>query len=108
MKKILVVLVLSIASFGANAGEQTGKIKYFDVRVTDNLHYLELEGERGDKPACARGNYWMIKDENSAAGKSQVSIVLAALMAGKSITIYGNGTCERWGDGEDIRMIRIK
>lgn len=50
----------------------------------------------------------MIADENSAAGKTQISMIMAAYMASKPITIIGTGNCTRWRDGEDISGIQFK
>jgi len=50
----------------------------------------------------------MIKDENTTYGKSQFSMVLAAYLSGKKVTIIGSGACNRWGDGEDIETLVIE
>jgi hypothetical protein len=50
----------------------------------------------------------MIKNENSVAGKSQISLLLAAQAAGKPVAITGAGTCTRWGDGEDIDVLVVQ
>lgn len=108
MKKLtLFVLVASLVA-NAYAGSQTGQVKWFRVRQSDNLHYLGLEGTKAGGPACATQSYWIIKDENSVAGKSQVSMIIAAYLAGKAITIQGANTCTRWGDGEDINILTFE
>ncbi len=91
----------------AVAGEQTGKVKELVVR-NDGLHYFWLQGEPSGKPVCARNAYWMIQDENSAAGKSQLSIILSAQAQQKSVRVVGTGSCTRWSDGEDISYISIQ
>ncbi|WP_102796411.1 hypothetical protein [Bowmanella denitrificans] len=53
-------------------------------------------------------HYWVIKDENSTAGKSQFSMLMAAYAAGKTVRIIGNNTCTRWADGEDILEVYLK
>lgn len=90
-----------------SAGSQTGKIQQLIVR-SDNLHYVILAGTPTGRPACTGAmRYFMIKDENSAAGKSQYSALLAASLAGKVITVAGTNACTRWPDGEDISYIEI-
>lgn len=109
MKKIT-VLLFTLFSFSAFAGEQTGKVSTLYARAKDGLHLVTLtEGSaRSNSPACATHNYWLIKDENSVTGKSQFSQLLAAKMSGKSVSIHGLNTCSRWGDGEDINIIIIQ
>ena len=98
-------MALSVVSHAK--GQLTGTVDQLYVRAHDNLHYVTLnaDSERTGSPQCATNGYFMIMDENSAAGKSQYSLLLAAKMANKRIKIVGNGTCNRWGDGEDISYI---
>jgi hypothetical protein len=56
-------------------------------------------------PDCAKHAYYMIKDENSSAGKRQLATLLAAKTSGKEVTVHGDNTCTRWGDGEDVELI---
>jgi hypothetical protein len=35
-------------------------------------------------------------------------IILVAHAAGKTVSITGMNTCNRWGDGEDVNLIKIK
>ncbi|CDU08704.1 conserved hypothetical protein [Vibrio coralliirubri] len=105
-----ITLILFIISNTANAGSQTGKVSTLYARASDNLHLVTLTGgtAKTDSPTCATKGYWLIRDENSIAGKSQFSQLLAAKMAGKTVTISGLNSCIRWGDGEDINTIIIK
>lgn len=96
-------------SLACHAGNQEGKISRLYARAGDNLHLVELTGgTKTNSPACATNGYWLIKDENSTAGKSQFSQLLAAQLAGKTVAITGLGTCTRWSDGEDINVVVIK
>lgn len=108
--KFKIIPFLLFMTFGASAGTQTGKIGTLYARASDNLHLVILTGgtAKTGSPACARNGYWLIKDENSVAGQSQFSQLLAAKMAGKTVQINGMNTCSRWGDGEDINTIIIK
>ena len=51
---------------------------------------------------------WMIKDENSVVGKSQLSMLLTVYVSGKTVTVIGDGTCTRWHDGEDVNVIYLQ
>lgn len=106
--KILLFTILTLTSTISTAGSQSGKVGTLYARA-DNLHLVELVGgtEKINSPDCANQNYWLIKDENSASGKSQFSQLLAAKMAGKTVSIRGLNTCKRWLDGEDINTIVI-
>jgi hypothetical protein len=110
-----VINKLAVISFGlllasnCFAGWQSGKIAVINVRASDGLHWVVLEGQPQGRPACASVQiYWIIKDENSVAGKSQISLLLAAQAAGKPVSITGLGTCTRWGDGEDINVVAVQ
>ena len=107
MKKILISLFCIVSSF-TYAGTQAGTVTNIIVRQSDGLHYFYVSGTAVDRPACAaKQNYWMIKDEHSVAGKSQLSMLLTAYASGKTVKILGSGTCSRWGDGEDLNEIHL-
>lgn len=107
---VKMIPVLCMATFGVHAGTQTGKVETLYARASDNLHLVTLSGgtAKTGSPSCATRGYWLIRDENSVAGKSQFSQLLAAKLAGATVTITGLNTCSRWGDGEDINTIVIK
>ena len=110
MKKISFVIGIALlCSVGQlYAGDQTGTVKYVIVRASDGLVYFLLQdGTPANKPACATKDYWMIKDENSNAGKQQYSMILAAHASGKTVKVGGLGACTRWSDGEDVNYIQI-
>lgn len=105
--KICFIVALLMLCGDVFAGAQVGKVKSVVAR-DDGLHFVFLEGAAATgKPACAKNSYWMIRDENSTAGKSQLSILLAAHVSGKTISIEGKNTCTRWGDGEDISAVLL-
>lgn len=111
MHKYKKLLLLSVAVWAnsLSASTQTGKIVSIHVRE-DGLHWFYVSGRRTTKPACATNSesYWMIKNENSTAGKSQLSVLLSAHMAGKEVVIQGSDTCIRWADGEDISTVILR
>jgi hypothetical protein len=101
-------LLLFVVSLPAMSGEQYGKVSQIIVRGSDGLHYFWLEGGSSGKPQCSKNTYWMIRDENSAAGKSQFAILLSAQAQQKSIKVVGSGSCTRWSDGEDVDYISVQ
>ncbi|WNO07961.1 hypothetical protein [Teredinibacter sp. KSP-S5-2] len=107
MKKVLVVLVLSLVSSSVFAGSGSGTVEWVRVRASDNLHYFKLTGAHNSRPNCATNSAWTIKDENSPAGKTQISILMAAWVSGKEVEVVGNNDCTRWGDIEDANEVVI-
>lgn len=107
MKKLVMLFCCFISGAGFS-GTQEGKITEVLVRQSDGLHYFFMSGTASNKPSCAINTYWMIKDENSLAGKSQFSMVLTAYASGKTVRIDGTGACTRWSDGEDINVIYLR
>lgn len=87
------------------AGTGFGKVKFLLTRTHDGLQYVKIKGERAGKPACATNDYFMIRDEKSDTGKAQYAMLMSAYLAGKTVAIEGAGTCNRWGDGEDIESV---
>ena len=51
--------------------------------------------------------YWMVRDENSNAGKGHFAMLMGAKLAAKAVAIQGSNACTRWVDGEDIEYVRI-
>lgn len=93
----------------AFAAERYGRVKEINVRASDGMTWIVIEGHvSGTAPQCATHDYMMIRDENSAGGKSQIAILLSAFMAKINVQIQGNMTCNRWGDGEDIENISLR
>lgn len=91
----------------AFGGTQTGKITAIIIRQADGLIYFFMNGQIISPAACNVGGYFMIRDENSATGKRQYAMLLAARLSGQVITVTGAGTCTRWRDGEDLERIEM-
>ena len=100
-----ILIVISNLSIAAES-MQTGKIKSIQA-LNDGRTIVFMTEERSTKPSCATYPYWFIADENSTAGKTQISLLLAAHAAKRDITIKGTGTCVRWVDGEDISSVEL-
>src|SRR5689334_1514031 len=98
--KTWAALVAVSASTAFAGGVVTGKVLQIVVRASDGLTYAIISGTPTGKPACATGNYWMVMSETSDVGHRQYALLLAAQATGAQITIWGSGTCTRWGDGE--------
>jgi len=105
---IIILLAVSGLSFGAGStpSQQTGNIKSIQA-LADGRIMVFMVDERSEKPDCATYPYWFIADENSTAGKTQLSILLAAHSAKRKVTITGSGQCTRWVDGENINSVEL-
>lgn len=98
----MVVLMSATPAMGSSA---TGKISTLRTRATDGLQIVTIQGTHTGSPACATYDYFMIRDEKSDAGKAQFAMLMAAFLSDKAVTIDGSGSCQRWGDGEDIAAV---
>jgi hypothetical protein len=103
---LFIVSVLFVNSLAA-AGAQGGKVLNLQVRASDGLIAFDLEGIHDQRPACATHSYWIIKDENSATGKRQLALLIAAQASGRPVFINGSNSCTRWVDGEDVDSLTI-
>jgi hypothetical protein len=72
------------------------------------LIYFSLNAVKTNSPACATANYWIIRDENSNAGKQQYAMLLAAQLSGQMVYVIGSNSCDRWPDAEDANEINIE
>jgi hypothetical protein len=109
MQKARLGLALSafaLAGGPAFAGQQTGQVTQVVVRASDGLVYFYMSGTPSGRAPCATNTYWIIKDENSAAGKRQLAVLLMARETGQQVIVGGGNTCTRWSDGEDVEFIR--
>ncbi|MGF6115887.1 hypothetical protein ABIE30_002960 [Janthinobacterium lividum] len=105
--RVFAFLLCSMVMVPAFAGTQSGTVTGLAARNTDGLLYFYLSGAATGKPGCATATYWVIKDENSNAGKRLLAILLSAKMTGQAINVVGTGNCTRWVDGEDVETITI-
>lgn len=108
MRGIVSCVSALIASVAVSAGTAEGQITNFYQRASDGLIIVYLSGAVSGRPGCASATtYWIVKDENSNAGKGHFAVLLAAQMAGRNVRIIGSNSCVRWGDGEDIQYIQV-
>lgn len=98
--KYLLIAIASTMIIGhAHAGTSTGKVTTMIVNASNFLFFTA--GTKTGSPGCGNNNQWAI-NLGTAKGKSIYAMLLAAQMQDKSVTIYGNNTCNEWGDREDV------
>lgn len=106
--KIIIALGMSLlSSLAVAGGRQYGQITTIVVRASDGLVYVYMSGTLVDRPSCSKVNYWMIRDENSAAGKKQLALLMMAQASNRYVLLTGQGDCKRWSDGEDIEEVQV-
>lgn len=103
-RSIIWAVVAAISATPAVAGTATGKIASLRTRA-DGLQIVVIQGPLSDRPACAKYEYFMIRDEKSDAGRAQFAMLMAAFLSGRIVTVDGAGSCLRWGDGEDVSTV---
>jgi len=112
MKKIIfILLALNLSSVFAYV--HTGKIVSIKIRANGVIK-VELD-TAWENTSCRTKDWWVIKDENSTAGKAQLSLILTAQVSGKTVEIDGFpglGSCIRMVNGgtkigEDIKNVSI-
>ena len=113
MKKItfiLLILSLSLSLSTAFAGTQNGKVSFIKIR-TDGTIKIGLDTVWTDFARCRTKEWWIISDENSVAGKAQLSLLMTAYASGRTVKIGGfpdGGICTRTtGLGEDIYNVNL-
>jgi hypothetical protein len=108
MVKSILVAMLSIVSMEANSSVFKGVIEKMIVGRQGHQVYVHLKGAPQtcgiDHPL---GFNYAISLRDHGAGKSIYSAMLAAQMAGREITIQGNGVCTISLQLEDIGYIYV-
>lgn len=101
--KIISLLAALMISAATQAGSATsGTLSTVHFMSGGNV-ILYTSGSRSDVPSCAstQPNRFAVNG-TTEGGKVQLSGLLTAYAAGKSVVIYGTGTCSVQGDTETI------
>lgn len=100
----LTILALSY-SHSVYAGSSLGPVT---TVIVNSSNYLFFEaGAIAGKANCATaGNQWAL-NISTATGKSIYALILFAKNTGRQVLVAGNGTCNNWGDREDVLYASI-
>jgi len=109
MKRLLwavTALTLATAAMPASATNVgPGVVTY--LYIQNGIVLFSVSGNvTGSWPACAVIQRFAT-EVTSPAGQAYLSAVLSAKMAGKAITVHGNGECTYWADSEGIGYIEF-
>lgn len=99
--------LLVLASFSANAAVETGKVTFDHGQWGSNAEsagytFFFVSGPKVGSPTCASysgGERWVINN-NWPAAEIQISILLAASLAGKEVKVRGSGDCNEHSNSE--------
>lgn len=106
MKKILISalwLACLLPHTPASAGSSGGLVGVMIVNSSNFLFFTA--GTKAGSPACGSGNGQWALNLSTAVGKSTYAMLLTAQAQGKIVYVYGNGTCNGWGDREDVLYV---
>lgn len=101
--------VLGLFPLTSFSGDQTGPV--VDIRVSSfangNPSHVLINGTWNAKPACATIGWWAF-DIDTSAGRAFLATLLTAKTAGKSVIVWGTGTCTLNPVFETIAQISIQ
>jgi|GEM_PF-1441298 len=109
MKKILVVLTLILSSHSVFATNVSGKITGvlpFPVGGVDAIFIkIDIESTSNAPIACNATQRFVMKSTNNPHFALTQSSLLAAMMAGTSVKVSGNGLCDTFNNAETFTYI---
>ena len=103
MRNLLATFLLTFVSTAAATGPYISKIKTLQVVNIGNSNTTVFLNLDITDSICSGTNRF---DRFKILNDAQMSVILAAVMADKEITIYGTGGCGS-GTNEEISSIRI-
>ena len=88
-------------------GSEDGTISVLTSQPTSNTTFINLTGGTStDRPACATSGRFAL-DTSKSAGRTTLAILIGAFVSGKTVVIYGLGTCNTWSDSEDVSFVYV-
>ncbi|WP_342315807.1 hypothetical protein [Lysobacter sp. FW306-1B-D06B] len=102
---LLSMLVLASSLPAYAAGSSQGSIN--QVLFMPIGAVLVVPAQIATPAACNTARRFAI-NTNDASGKAQLAGLLSAQASGKSVTIYGTGECNIWGDSESVQILVLQ
>lgn len=104
-------LGLVVLAARADAASATGTVQQIEI-VGTQYAILRINGTSGSRPVCHTGGQQQTAfsvDLGTNKGRSLLSIATAAQLAGRSVEVYGAGTCltpgSPYGDVEQVARV---
>ncbi|ASG24361.1 hypothetical protein FBZ91_11427 [Nitrospirillum viridazoti] len=77
-----------------------------DVNVVNNGVYIfRSDGARNSAPGCATFNARYAVNAANPGGQALMSALTTAFALHLKVQVFGLGTCNTWGDSEDVQYI---
>ena len=102
--------VLAISSMASAAGSYSGTITSVEGTGEGNSAvFIGINGTVGGQPpTCAQAETTrFVVNPSTPQGQALVAMVLSAQARGASVTIFGSGSCDIWGDTESVLYLVI-
>jgi len=96
MKAVIssLLFALGILPISVFASDQTGLV--MDIRVGES--HVHIDGTYNTPfPACSASGWWWAFDTNTSTGKAMLAVLLTAKVTGKTVILWGDGSCLRPG-----------
>jgi len=107
MKKFLISIATAtclLLNTGAHAaGSSSGLVGMMIVNSSNFLFFTA--GTKAASPVCGNANDQWSLNLSTAVGKSTYAMLLSAQAQAKVVYVFGNGTCNGWGDREDVLYV---
>ncbi len=99
VKKASFAACAILLAFNVQAGTSSGKVTTMIINATNFLFFTA--GTKTGSPTCGNNNQWAI-NLATAQGKTIYALLLSAQAQDKTVSVFGNNTCNNWGDREDV------
>ena len=99
ISRITAASVLALLACTAHAGTSSGKVTTMLINSSNFLFFTA--GVKAGSPVCGNNNEWAI-NLATAQGKTIYALLHSAQAQDKTVVVVGNGTCNNWGDREDV------
>jgi len=100
-KYIISLIGLLPSSVLAGSGLGTAS----NVAVQNNgVALFSINGTRTGAPSCATTNRFAFA-ANTSAGQNMLATLLTGYGLGRSISVFGDGTCTTWPDSENVTYL---
>jgi hypothetical protein len=108
MKKSAFAAILLALAPSVYASTSVGTVSSYLVSRYGKLFFRA--GVTQSPPLCSVAGEFAVDlvGPDGAAGKAILEVIMTAQAAGKTVHMYGKGTCDVWGDRETVEYVVIE